>query len=304
LNFPKYDAKKPGDNFASCSTCDRLHSLRRIAVAGSQATMFWAQKLKLYLNSAMAHWELYSANRYCSWFFPGKCVTLLHDKMDHTKTASLVLLHKTKQLDGLMKLHVSVTCMLAHGPGNVRYTHYSLDIFAHDANYTVGSFAKLLRDLERPPKSSSRRLFDGSRSSPLFEAVLSGAEMCEAALPQLSGIPSVATPLPPILNVQMDNTTGNNKNWFVFCFWSLLVGKAIFREVYVNFMLVSHTHDDIDALFGRWSTLLRKDNFPTIPLLMKSFMKVKSIPSIPHLIEEVPDFKGFIARCIAQGMRH
>jgi hypothetical protein len=47
--------------------------------------------------------------------------------------------------------------------------------------------------------------------------------------------------------------------------------------------------------------LLRKDNFPTIPLLMKSFMEVKSIPTIPHLTEEVPDFKGFIAGCIAQG---
>jgi hypothetical protein len=69
----------------------------------------------------------------------------------------------------------------------------------------------------------------------------------------------------------------------------------------VNFMLVGHTHDDIDALFGRWSMLLKKDKFPTIPLLMKSFMEVESIPTIPHLIEEVPDFKGFIVGCIAQG---
>jgi hypothetical protein len=47
--------------------------------------------------------------------------------------------------------------------------------------------------------------------------------------------------------------------------------------------------------------LLKKDNFPTIPLLMKSFMEVESIPTIPHLIEEVPNFKGLIAGCIAQG---
>jgi hypothetical protein len=39
-------------------------------------------------------------------------------------------------------------------------------------------------------------------------------------------------------------------------------------------------HDDIDALFGRWSMLLRKDNFPTIPLLMKPFKEVESIPTI------------------------
>ena len=40
--------------------------------------------------------------------------------------------------------------------------------------------------------------------------------------------------------------------------------------------------------------LLKKKNFPTIPALMKSFMDVEAIPTIPHLIEEVPDFKSFI----------
>jgi hypothetical protein len=96
-----------------------------------------------------------------------------------------------------MKLLVAVMGMLAHGHGDVCYAHYNLDIFAHDANYTIGSFAKLLRDLERPPKSSSRCLFDGSRSSPLFEVVLSGAEMYEAALPPLTGTPFAATPCLP-----------------------------------------------------------------------------------------------------------
>jgi hypothetical protein len=301
LNFSEYDAKKPGDNFARCSTCDRLYSLRKAAISGSQAVMLWARKLKLHLDSAWVHRELYYANRYRSRFFPAECVTIMHDKMNHAKIASPVFSHKTKQLDGLMKLLVSITSMLAHGHGDVCYAHYGLDIFAHDSNYTVGSFAKLLRDLERPPKSSSRRLFDGARSSPLFQAVLTGAEMCEAALPPVSETPCPAIPLPSILNVQIDNAAGDNKNRFVFCFWSLLVAKGIFREVYVNFMLVGHIHDDIDAFFGRWSMALKKENFPTIPLLMKSFMEVESIPTIPHLIKEVPDFKGFIAGHIADG---
>ena len=141
----------------------------------------------------------------------------------------------------------------------------------------------------------------GSRSSPLFDVVLKGAETCEPSLRPTARTSPLATPLPPILHVQMDNATGDNKNRYVFCFWSLLVAKKIFREVYVNFMLVGHTHDDIDALFGRWSMLLRKENFPTIPLLMKSFMDVESIPTIPHLVEEVPDFKGFIEGSIMEG---
>jgi hypothetical protein len=40
--------KKLGDNFARCSTCDKLHSLRRTTVAASQAAMLWVQKLKLH----------------------------------------------------------------------------------------------------------------------------------------------------------------------------------------------------------------------------------------------------------------
>ena len=64
-------------------------------------------------------------------------------------------------------------------------------------------------------------------------------------------IPSLAKPLPPILNVQMDNVISDNKKKYVFYFWSLIVAKCIFHKVYVNFMLVGHTHDDIDALFDR-----------------------------------------------------
>ena len=79
--------------------------------------------------------------------------------MDHAKTASPVFSHKSNDLDGLMKLHVSVTSVIAHGHGDVGYAHYGLDIFSHDSNYTVGSFAKLLRDLKLPPKSTSREFF-------------------------------------------------------------------------------------------------------------------------------------------------
>ena len=60
-------------------------------------------------------------------------------------------------------------------------------------------------------------------------------------------------------------------------------------------------HDDIDALFGRWSYKLRGTNYPTLPLLMKSFMDTKSQPVIPHLIEEVPDFKKFVERYLCTG---
>ena len=66
-------------------------------------------------------------------------------------------------------------------------------------------------------------------------------------------------------------------------------------------MLVGHTHDDIDALFGCWSMALQKESFPTNPLLMKSFMKNEIVPTISHLIQEFPNFEKFIANWILDG---
>jgi hypothetical protein len=48
---------------------------------------------------------------------------------------------------------------------------------------------------------------------------------------------------------------------------------------------------------------LQKNNYPTIPSMMKSFMLVdpKSHKVIPSLIEEVPAFKDFIKLFIVRG---
>ena len=64
--------------------------------------------------------------------------------------------------------------------------------------------------------------------------------------------------------------------------------------MYVNFMIIGHTHNDINALFRRWSMVLKKESFPTIPMLMKSFIDVEAVLTIPLFIKEVPDFKKFI----------
>jgi hypothetical protein len=83
----------------------------------------------------------------------------------------------------------------------------------------------------------------------------------------------------------------------------MLVAKGIFEEVFVSFLLVGHTHEDIDATFRRWSMNLRENDFPTILSLMKSFMLVdlKSHKIILSLIEEVLAFMDFINPFIARG---
>ena len=152
--------------------------------------------MQVHIDFAFAHRDLYYLNRFRSKSSSHEVVTIMHDKMDHSKTASPVLSHKVKHLDGLMKLSVAVTGILAHGYVDQRYAHYGLDLYSHDANYTVGSFAKVLRDLEAPPKSSSRELFLESNSHPLYSALLQGPEMCMDPLGPLPDTPIPAKPLP------------------------------------------------------------------------------------------------------------
>ena len=137
--------------------------------------------------------------------------------------------------------------------------------------------AKLLRDLELLPKHSSRELFLGGRTAPLFTALLARAEMCTSSLLPLAAKEVLAKPLPPMLNLQLDNATGDNKIQFVFSFCSLLTYHDVFQEMYINFLIQEgHTHDDIDAFFGKWSYKLKGTDYPTLLLLMKSFMDTES----------------------------
>ena len=121
--------------------------------------------------------------------------------MDHLKTAFPHFSYKNKAIDSLMKLLVPMTGMIVHGHGNVWYVNYSLDIYLSDSNHTIRSIAKLLRDLESPPVYSTRPLFAGSGSFPLFQALFTEADMCESSLPPAATDPIMVAPLPSVLNV-------------------------------------------------------------------------------------------------------
>ena len=62
----------------------------------------------------------------------------------------------------------------------------------------------------------------------------------------------------------------------------------------MSFMIVGHTHDDIDASFEQWSMELCDKDHPTLPFLMQLYMSMEEAPFIPHLIKEVPNFKAYM----------
>ena len=191
-------------------------------------------------------------------------LTIIHDKIDHGKTMSSCFASKNKDSDMFTNLPFSVTGMTAHGHGDKIYAYYALDIYHGDCNHIVGSFARLLRDLEETPISSSCNLFKGSGRSPFYRTILHGRDICLEGLRALPMEPILIISLPHALHVQLDNCWKDNKCRFVKAFWTMLTVKGIFIEVHVPYLLVGHTHDDINASFGRLSMNLCERDHTTI----------------------------------------
>lgn len=72
------------------------------------------------------------------------------------------------------------------------------------------------------------------------------------------------------LYLQADNCWSENKNVFMLGFLSLLVALDIFQKIYLSFLLVGHTHEDIYQLFSVGQIKLKSALIHT-PLYMLSF---------------------------------
>jgi len=101
--------------------------------------------------------------------------------------------------------------------------------------------------------------------------------------------------LPPILHVQMDNCSRENKNRFTLGYLEFLVMKGVFVEANASFLPVGHTHEDIDQMFSRTSTHLRVHDAVTLEdmahELRRSFTPNPSV----SVIKQVANFSGLLS---------
>src|SRR5690606_34082275 len=113
-----------------------------------------------------------------------------------------------------------------------------------------------------------------------------------------------------ILYLQLDNTSKDNKNQTVFGYLSWLVKKGTFREIYVNFLPVGHTHEDIDQLFSVISRKLKNNDAYTFTQWKREIFGAfnddnDKITSIEY-VWALRDFRGWLApfiRSAYQGIR-
>lgn len=104
-------------------------------------------------------------------------------------------------------------------------------------------------------------LFEYSHSTNLTLSVL------------LSVIYMLRESLPDVLYLQMDNCARENKNRYLLAFMAYLVEKGVFRKIKVSFLMVGHTHEDIDQVFSKFSHWLCKHAAMTLEKLMEGFEK-------------------------------
>ena len=148
----------------------------------------------------------------------------------------------------------------------------------------------------------SKEQFIAPPQNSFFEALLYRKSRCSPSIPSGSanGVPPPfpgrpAMPLPKKLFLQLDNLVKDNKNRYVMAFCSLLTARRVFKEVTVGFLIVGHTHEDINAHFSYLSKHLKMKNTYVLADLMKAFMdSQKTTAFIPELVQEVADFKKFL----------
>ena len=88
----------------------------------------------------------------------------------------------------------------------------------------------------------------------------------------------------------MDNTSSDNKNYKMFDFLALLVKLKIFEKIKICFLLVGHTHEDIDQLFSQWAEKIYRSgrSIWNLQSLVNLFME-EDTNLVPVEIQDVPD---------------
>ena len=94
-------------------------------------------------------------------------------------------------------------------------------------------------------------------------------------------------PFPRVLYIQADNVS-SNKSKVLMGYLCHLVNLGVFSKVKVNFLLVGHTHENIDQHFSRFSIALRQRDCLTLDDLMK--VATDSLQQQPEVVNRQTDF--------------
>ena len=115
-------------NSSKCSECIVLKAQTKTTTT-KELEYKARSRLKKFNHIVMSGRYCYYAHRIMSEWFPREYLSIIHDKMDKTKTSILRLHVKLKSVSGTT-LGLSLTGMLTHGNNTGGFGHFSLT-FVH-----------------------------------------------------------------------------------------------------------------------------------------------------------------------------
>ncbi|KAL3678715.1 hypothetical protein R1sor_021671 [Riccia sorocarpa] len=310
-DFPNYGIHN-SSAFAKCETCihcmNMLHRERRSAERSK-----WEHLREMHLKHQMSGRNVYYSHRQLSTAEPTVYLSFIHDAMDLTKTIIPRLSEKHKSLMGQVQpLPLKVIGILNHGHEPSVVAHVSVGaLWPSDPNLTITSITKQLRDYETyyAGDMSGDLAFATEALHPLFATLLHEEVFNKTVLGKRSQTrddyfritkeersrfmqgSSSTRKLPPHLYIQLDNSAKDNKNWAMMAFCSELIARGCCKTITMSFLLVGHTHEDVDAFFSKVNAAQGGKNIESLPHFLAEVYHAQSSKAYPRLIQEMADYK-------------
>ncbi|KAL3697738.1 hypothetical protein R1sor_011814 [Riccia sorocarpa] len=220
----------------------------------------------------------------------------IHDGMDSNKTAVLRLDNYVKALSGVgMPVPVKIAGILnqGHGPPSIAHLISPLEHSTtrqrdcEDFDGDMRGDLAFEKELEHP-------LLNAFMNNDIFSLVVGADSLLrrETSSSESGLLDKPFNKLPPTFYIQLDNSGKDNKNWVMMAFFSELVIRGVFKTVFMSFLIVGHTHEDVDAFFSKMNKMLSFQHISNVPQLMVAVMEAEEKKALPRFIMDVADYKA------------
>ncbi len=228
---------------AQCTTCFDLQQVMHSRAPGGGNADTWLLRMEA-ARALKEHYKQQYLDRCiywsCRWASRSGqdvlCVIIDSPDKTHFAWPRWPWARLPKSLDGLIRPRLAVTGVLAHG--------YLGALHFADENVSHGSDAFC---------------------EVLMLTLVRVAELCRKR----------GKRFPRHLVIQSDNTVAQAKNSFVTSFLASLVHLGYFSSATINFLMVGHTHEDIDQLFGLMVEWLSRRHSWETPEAVMQFLREK-----------------------------
>ncbi|KAL3697928.1 hypothetical protein R1sor_012004 [Riccia sorocarpa] len=246
--------------FAKCDDC-LLFMNMLLRDRKSAERAKWEHRREMHLKHQMSGRNEYYSHREMSTRTPSLYLSFIHDAIYHAKTYVPRLSDKLKSLMGhVTPLPLKVVGIINHG--------HEPNVMAH--------------------------------TTVLEKKGLSWEEYFDLQQQQDIGEGRRLRMLPPNLYIQLDNSAKDNKNWAVMAFCSELVARGCCKTITMSFLVVGHTHEDVDAFFSKVNASQAGKSIESLPHFLEVVHNVQSSKAYLRLIHEVADYKRHVADYIVK----